>query len=160
MKSIKVKIGDVFAIPLGNGEYAYGQIVDDSKYPCYIIYDLKSTVFPAIQEIVTRRIIILTYTVDVFIKSGRWPLLGNIAPPSDIVFPYYLVGTLEDGNEKIIVMDHRGIFLRYATESDQQRLTRMSSFSPKALEDIAKFKFLGIGKYLSYMDKLIYRGIK
>jgi hypothetical protein len=156
MKRIKVKVGDVFAIPLGNGEYGFSQIIDDIFQQCYVIYDYKSQVFPDPKEIVKYKILVLTYTVDVFIQDRRWPLVGNATPSSDVIFPEYIIGSSE--NER--VMDHHGKTIRKATEEDKKKLTHMTSVSPALLENIAQHLLLGSEEMPKHFDisKYIYRG--
>ena len=164
MKRIRVKVGDVCAIPLGNGYYAYAHSIDDvikdGRAHYYVIYDHLSNIFPELQELTKNNIIVLICTVDVFIENHSWPLVGNIAPPSGITIPNYIVNRFKDGNEQIMVVDHHGKYLREATIDDKRNLSYQSSFSPIVLEDVAKYKLLGKGRYLPYMDKIFYSGTK
>ena len=156
MKKTKVKVGDVCAIPLGDGDYAYAQIIDDSNQHCYIVYNYKSKNFSELQDLTKNKIIILTYTVDVFIENHRWPLLGNITLPSGIIFPNYIEGRLRGGKLRIIVVDHHANYIREASIEDKKKLFFKSSVSPIILEDVTKFKLLGIGRYRPYMDEMFY----
>jgi len=47
----KVKIGDLFAIPLGDGQFVFGQVVANTNPKCYIIFDNKSTLKPKPNEL-------------------------------------------------------------------------------------------------------------
>jgi len=157
MKKIKVQAGDLCAIPLGNGEYAFAQLIDNLHQHCYVIYDYKGAIYPDLKELIKNKIIILTYTVDVFIDNGRWPLIGNISPPTKISIPNYIVGKFENGKEKIKVVDNHGNYLREATVEDKKKLSYQTSVSPAVLENVARFKLLGIGRYRPYMEALFYK---
>jgi hypothetical protein len=153
MKKIKVRVGDVFAIPLDNGELAFGQLVDNANLHCYIVFDYRSHDFPDVWEITKKPIIIIAFTVDVFIEDGSWPLLGNICPPSNIKFPKFLVDT----ETKTMVIDFQGRYLHEASQDEKHNLRRRSSYSPIILKKVAEFK-LSDGEYLPYMEKLLYEG--
>jgi hypothetical protein len=160
MKSIKVKIGDIYAIPLGNGEYGYTQLIDITPYKYFAVFDYKSSSFPEVQSLIKQEIIILTITIDVDIKNHNWPFIGNIAPPSWIVIPNYIVSTLKEPNAakiQIIVVDRYGKYLREATEKDQRTLFHQSSVSPALFEHLIKYKLLGVGDYEKIIDKFLYK---
>lgn len=154
MKNRKPKVGDVFAVPLGNGEFAYTQMINNDMDQCYVIYNYKSILPPALDDLKSNRVIVLMYTIDEFVRNGRWPYVGSIVPPKSIKIPYYLAETY-DGKLRSIVVDHQGNFLHVASEMDKQKLSYKSSFSPKALEDVVRYIFLGIG-YANYMKILFY----
>jgi hypothetical protein len=157
MKRIKVKIGDIYALPLGNGEYAYAQLIDITPFNYFVVYDYKSSTFPEVQNLVEQKIIILTNTVDVFIKDLRWPFVGNISPPSGVIIPNFIVGRLKDGKEQIIVVDYHGNYLRGATKEDKKTLLYQSSVSPAFLEHIAKHQLLGVGRSYPDIEKVFYK---
>ena len=149
---MRIKIGDVFAIPLGNGEFAFGQIVANTKPECYVIYDYKSNDIPDLSLLISQKIIFLTYTVDLFIKNGNWRVLGNINPPSNIIFPEYLIDTLNG----YMVMDYTGKKLRFATDKEKTMLSTHKSVSPHLLETAVKARF-GTGESHPYEETLLYK---
>lgn len=147
----KAKIGDVFRVSLGNEQFAFGQIVANSKPKCYIVFNYKSSNLPDIKEIVNSKILMLTYTVDTFIEDGDWEVIGNIKPPA-IKFPEYVVET-EKGTR---VVDYNGKVIRKATIEDEQKLSTHKSVSPKVLDLAIKAKF-GIGEWYPMMEILLYK---
>jgi hypothetical protein len=155
-KRIKTHVGDVFTFPLGNGEFAFGQIVDDQPQDCFVIFGYKNGIFPNIQEITDNKIIILTYSIDLFIKTGRWTILGNVAPPIDIVFPNYKISVVKDGKTKTVVVDNKGQYLHDATKKEILTLKYRNSFTPAVLENAAKYKLAGMGEYRDEWASLFY----
>lgn len=153
-RHICAQIGDVFSIPLGNGQFAYGQIVTDTIEKYYAIFDYINSISPDIEELVRMRIIFLAMTVDAFIEDGDWPVIGNTRPPPDIDFPEYLIETSVGS----CVMNYTGKILRKATFLDMNTLTNRSSFSPKALELAVKVKLGGEGgEWYPAMSKMLYK---
>jgi hypothetical protein len=157
MKRIKVKIGDIYALPLGNGKYAYAHLIDITPYNYFVVYDYKSSTFPEVQNLVKKKIIVLTNTVDVFIKDLRWLFVGNISPPSGVIIPNFIVSRLKDGKVQMMVVDYHGNYLGVATEIDQKTLHYQSSVSPAYLEHIAKYQLLGVGKKYPDMETFFYK---
>lgn len=149
---MRIKIGDVFAIPLGNGEFAFGQIVANGSSKCYVIYDYKSNDFPDLSLLIRQKIIFLTYTEDLYIRNGNWKVLGNINPPSNIIFPEYRVETLNG----TVVIDHTGKKLRFATDKEKTILSTHKSVSPMILEKSVKARF-GTGESYPYAETLLYK---
>lgn len=147
-----VKIGDVFAVSLGNGRHVYGQIVANSQPKCYVIFDYESETQPDLKTLVNSKIVILTYTVDVFIEDGDWKVIGNIEPSSRINFPEYIIET-SNGPK---VMDYMGKILRCATPTDIKNLGTQKSVSPKVLELAIKAKF-GTGEWYPTLNTLLYQ---
>lgn len=131
---MRVKVGAVFAIPINDREFAYGQIVADTKPRCYVIYAIKSSIHPELNKIVSSKILLLAYTVDAFLEKGPWLLLGYAEIPKDIVFPNFLLGVFETKT----VVDHYGKHLRRATLKDVKELSYHRSVSPAVFRDAAR----------------------
>lgn len=150
-KKFKICVGTVIAIPIDNKRFAYGQIIADTKPECYIIFDYISNEYPDINELVSKKIIMLTYTVGTFIENGDWIIIGNVEPSGNIVIPEYIVDTL-DG---VMVVDCRRNIIRKASESDMTLLGTHKSVSPKVLDMAVKAKH-GVGEWYPYMKILEY----
>jgi Immunity protein 26 len=158
MKKVHANIGDVFAIKLTNEEYVFGQIVfkeikENGIPKCYIIYDYKSKDIPELKDIINKEIIALTYTSDIFIENKRWKNLGNSKTPY-INYPKYLLGDLEN----LRVVDHKGEYIRKASETDKENLTYHTSVTPKVIEKLVEALFNN-GEWYKTMDiqDLIYK---
>jgi ribosomal protein S17 len=148
---IQVAIGDVFAIPLREDKFSYGQVVGGGNPKTFVIYDITSEIHPEVNDIVNRRIIILTHTVDVAIEDGDWILIGKSEVPNGIVFPQYLVDTPEG----YYITNFEGQLLRPATEHEKENLSTRKSISPSILEDAVKAQY-GIEESYPYLDNLKY----
>jgi len=144
-------IGDIFAVSLENGKNVYGQIVANCKPKCYVIFDYESETHPDLMTLINSKIVILTYTVDVFIEDGIWKVIGNLKPPSNIKFPEYIIETSTGPK----VMDYTGKMLREPTSSDLKSLGSKKSVSPKVLDLAIKAKF-GTGEWYPTLDMLLY----
>ena len=79
----KCKIGDVFAIPVGDHKLCYGQIVAKSDPIYYMIaFDVlcPDTMPLNIQAIVGSPNLFLGNFFDSLIKNKDWKIVGNIQP--------------------------------------------------------------------------------
>ena len=69
----KIKIGDVYAIPLPNGKYAFGRVLKDC---CIAIYKQLSSECDNIPQDESYQFVVGVYQ-DV-LKSGTWKKIRNI----------------------------------------------------------------------------------
>lgn len=150
-KKIRAKIGDVFAVPIDEKTYGYGQIVAGGKPKCYVMYNIRSEEHPDINIITSSRIIFLAHTIDIRIEDGVWEVLGNYPVKQNIVLPEYKVDTPKG----IMVTDYEGKLLRIATKEEEERLYTSKSHSPVAIEKSIKTWF-GVGDPYPYIDELFY----
>lgn len=149
---IAVTIGDVFAIPLGENKFGYGQVVGGGHPKAYIIYDVTAVTHPEINDIVSSKIVFFTHTVDVPIEEGDWILIGNTDVPYGILFPEYVVDTPNG----YYVTDFKGNLIRHATENEKEILNTRKSISPAILEDAVKAQY-GFEEWYPYLEKLKYK---
>lgn len=150
----KIKIGDVFVINVDNCK-CYGQIVADGIDKCYVIYDITTDEVVPPQQVVKAPIVFLTFTIDDFVEEGRWQAIGNTSIPGNIVFPIFKVDTLNG----YMVTDHKGNYLRVASETEISDLGYLKAVSPALLEHAVQAKF-GTGKWEDYFDEILYRSTK
>ena len=156
-KKIKTQIGDLFAIPIGDSEYCYGQVVSEIEesgkvFPyTYIVYDFMGPIETPLEMIRTQEILLLFHTVDVDIEDGVWPIIGQADVPEHIKFPEYQQRKL--GKLMVIGVDCKVI--RAATVEDEKMLGTMKSVSPSVVVNLLKAHF-GEGEWHEYYDDLIY----
>lgn len=153
VSKLKAKVGDVFAIPINDTMYAYGQIVGCGKPKCYVIYDIHGTQHPPISQIVKSPIVFLTHIVDIRIEDGVWMVLGNAPTPTHIIFPEYKVDTPNG----YMITNYSGKILRHAKQEEVEKLNTRKSHSPVSLEKSVKDKF-GDGEPYPYIKELLYMG--
>jgi hypothetical protein len=146
-----VSLGDVFAIPIGNSKFGYGQVVGEGNPKTYVIYDVLADSHPELTKIITMEILFFAHTVDVLIEDGEWLLLGNQEVPSKIKFPDYVVDTPKG----YYVTDFKGDLLRPANDSEVEKLQTRKSISPSIVEDAVKARY-GFEEWYPYLDKLKY----
>lgn len=72
-KRQKRRPGDFFAVPLPDGDYAFGRILNDAM----AFYDLKSKEIVDIEEILKANIIFKVWVTDYVITSGLYPIIGH-----------------------------------------------------------------------------------
>lgn len=149
---IKVKVGDVFVIPLTENKFSYGQVIGVEDLKTYIIFDTTAESHPEIYDIVSKKIIFFAHTVDVSIEDGDWIIIGNSEIPEGIVFPEYVVDT----SNGYYVTNFEGVLLRPATDIEKETLSTHKSISPSILEDAVK-AYYGFEEWYPYLDKLKYR---
>lgn len=70
----KPRIGTVIAIPLPNGQFAYGRLFKD---PWLGIYECLSTSIEPVDEVAKFPISFFNAINDRAIKSGLWPIIGE-----------------------------------------------------------------------------------
>ncbi|WP_349408766.1 Imm26 family immunity protein [Pseudalkalibacillus sp. SCS-8] len=77
-KRKRIKIGDVYAIPLPNGKYAFGRIFKDAGIGIYNYIGDNIEDIPKVEEY---QFIVGVY--DYVLKSGDWAVVGNRPFKSD-----------------------------------------------------------------------------
>ncbi|NQX67581.1 hypothetical protein HQN90_15775 [Paenibacillus alba] len=82
----------MFAIPLNETSYGYGQIVTTYK-DCFLIFDFVTDDHPAIDDIINKPILLLAFSVDVKITHSEWLRNGNAPVFNNINFPIYKIQT-------------------------------------------------------------------
>ena len=91
---MKVRVGDIFAIPLGDGRFALGQVLAQRDPILYLgafsgtVSDLAS-IRPA--EVAQRELALAGNFFATLFERGDWPVLGNAPVRPGIPFPCYKV---------------------------------------------------------------------
>jgi hypothetical protein len=69
----KISLGDVCAIPMPNGSFAYAKIFRDGEYG---VYDLLTSDIAAVHAVLKHSIVFYMVGTDSAIKKGVWPIIG------------------------------------------------------------------------------------
>jgi hypothetical protein len=81
------KIGDLFAVPLGDGAFSFGQVLwnsADFNSPTCALFEHRATdTAAAIDEILTSRTLTILHVPPAALDEGRWPVIGNADPIND-----------------------------------------------------------------------------
>lgn len=158
IKRNRVKVGDVFAIPIDDTRYSYGQIVANGYgSDCYVIFDIVTSKYPPLEQITSHKIVFMIFTLHQKIIEGEWLLLGNTPVSDGIKIPEFKVDVMENGVIRSMVSRHDGEILRYATEEEAKTLNTMQSYTPNVLEDAVKTKY-GVIQCNRNFNELIYKG--
>ena len=140
MKRLKLKVGDVFEIPINDNLVGYGQIVRAGKVLYVVIFE---EAYPRaervdVQKVVAGKIFLVGHTLDGRLYHGMWKIIGNVpVNTTRIPFPCYKVGL---GSEGIVVVDFDGIVIRKANESEENLLTFETTHAPIGFEHALQAK--------------------
>lgn len=152
MPKRRPQIGDVFAIKIGD-LFCYGQIAARGPLAdCVIAFDFASAKLDTVSDVASKSIAFVMLTVDAFVASGRWPVIGNASPPINLILPEYIADTRDSAK----VYTWQGKALRKATPEDLQRLGHMESESPVVLEKALRARFAG-AQWEPRFDRLVYK---
>jgi hypothetical protein len=68
------KIGNVFAIPLGDGKYGYGRVL---REPLMAFYDLRTSGIADLDEVLKSPIAFSVWVMHRALTGGAWRIIGN-----------------------------------------------------------------------------------
>lgn len=136
MARMRIKIGDVFTLPVDDQRVGCGQVVatylNDGYYFAIFdkIYDRAS--LPAAADVVTGRVALLALSLDAKLAAGHWEIIGHAAVPVDLPLPAYKEAVATPG--QIAVVDYTGQRSRPATAAEAEVLTNRKIIAPVRLE--------------------------
>lgn len=81
----RLRPGDVFAIPLGDGTHGFGQLCWEANDCAF--FDLRCEPVPAIADILCHSVLFRVPIDQSVLKSGRWPAIGNVPLTGDLAEP-------------------------------------------------------------------------
>jgi len=154
MKRLKLKIGDVFSIPITKELMGYGQIVLAGTVQYIVAFE---KAYPKeekvdVERIISGNIFLVGHTTDARLYHGMWKIVGNAPVPKErIPFPCYKLcqGTADN----IVVVDFEGNILRTASKEEKQLLSYRPSFAPIRFEKALQARH-GIGSWDKDYDEL------
>jgi hypothetical protein len=83
-RKIRQHPGDAFAIDLGDGFYAFGQVCGTGDYA---FFDLRSATLVPPEQAAASSVVFRVICSDQAIKAGDWPILGNVPLPPERAAP-------------------------------------------------------------------------
>ena len=128
----RLKIGDVFEIPLSNGNESYGQFLSRTKMGALVqVYDVSSKEINDIEAIVNSPKLFPPILCGLFaaIKEQIWTVIGNV-PVKDFIHPIFVT----------TVWDKKGNAIFWSTW-DGQKFQKIGKELP---EKYKKCEFLSI----------------
>lgn len=137
---IKSRVGDVFLVPLGQGESVLGQIIDKYKGALYVfVFDKRAPDRDHKVNIDSiGQPIFAALTLDALLFHGRWPIIGNLKVDLERELkPKYKIGS--HGN--CYVENFKGDPLRPATAQEEHDLRFRTIYAPIRLDKATKAYF-------------------
>ena len=158
-KNMKLKVDDIFTIPISSDETGFGQIIafPNKSTLLIIVFDLKQKVGNDydIERVLDSKIIFLGYTLDAKLYHRHWEVIGN-KPVKNVQFPFNKIGTPPDD---IFITDYRGKKLRRCTIDEFDSLDYQNVIAPVRYENALK-AYHGLQDWIGTdYDKLLYERI-
>ncbi|MFO0386097.1 MAG: Imm26 family immunity protein [Flavobacteriales bacterium] len=157
-KRLKLRIGDIFPISLGNGEESFGQITSFARthnvfYVCLFDYKKERNTPLDIPLMCSSDILFLGATTDSKFYHGEWSVVENYTNNiSGILFPFHKIYTL-DG---YFLLDHKSKEYCKLTENVQAEFNNPIDFDPSEFETAIKMHFKLIPWDSNLIEDLMY----
>ena len=137
---MKLKVGDIFTIPIEENKISFGRIINlPNKSNLFIvIYDYISELnnIPKLTEIIKKEIIILGCTLDAKLYHKHWVIIGNCTDNIlDIRLPIYKFG-LSDSD--MYITNYKGVVIRKASIDEFDILDYKYCRAPVGFESVLK----------------------
>jgi hypothetical protein len=149
-KRFKLERGDVFTIPLGNGEFGFGQVVTpyDKRSGGFMVsifnYKVNDLTGISIKEICHKEILFLGFTFDAKIYHNDWVIIGNeTSNIENIIMPYYRLGTPPD---EIFMVNYKGELVKEIDIETFNQLLYKTEIAPIRYENALK-AFYGLQEW-------------
>ncbi len=86
-KALPYRVGDVFAVPLGDGSYGFGQVLwdpPDYRAPTCSLLEFRAQEPTAeLEEILTSRTLAVIHSSAEHLQTGHWQVCGHEEPIGD-----------------------------------------------------------------------------
>lgn len=138
-KKIKVKLGDIFSIPLDGGKVGLGQVAGTYKGGELFIVVFEgcwdSDDVPPVGEVVNLPIVLASLSLDALLWHGHWQILGNYVANFELIrYPVFKIDTLLSAE----IEDVEGQKIRKATKKEIQLLPYRTTVAPIRIEKAFK----------------------
>ncbi len=140
-KKLRLNVGDIFTIPLGNGEMGFGQIVSFPRSKdvfIMIVFDQKMSENENydIDKIIKSDILFLGYTTDAKLYHKHWNIIDNSNTNiASIVMPYYRLGTPP---HEIYLINYKSECICKVSEEEFNQLDYLTNYAPIRYENALK----------------------
>jgi len=152
----RLKVGDVFTVPVGDGRAAIGQIVGVYGKRAYY-FAIYAAVFPLeesesrVERALQGRLLFMALSMDAKIYVGDWIVLGSAPVDEAIPLPAYKEAV--GWPIRYDVVDYSGKRRRKATKAEAASLPNRTVVAPVRLE-IALRADLGLEPWVEELDEL------
>jgi len=143
---IRVKVGDVFLIPIDETTWVIGQLVRKKQSELYvaIFADRYSSTDVEPRSIIGKKPLFLVLTLDAKLYHGMWPIIGNVQENrNNIPEPAFKVGIWGSGTH-IISRDET--ICRLATREELEVLKPHCVTTGQGIEDMIR-SYSGMNDY-------------
>jgi len=156
---MKLRIGDIFTIPVTEEGTGFGQIVNIPNRNNFIICVFEKIYsgreWPSMSEIANDKILLLGYTMDAKIYRNDWKIIGNeTSTLPNINLPFFKLGTPPDYN----LVDFKGMFLRKINKELFNKLDYLTVVAPIRYENALK-AYHQLTEWRKDFDNLLYSNI-
>ncbi|HEY8934532.1 MAG TPA: Imm26 family immunity protein [Cyclobacteriaceae bacterium] len=156
---MKLKVGDVFTIPVSDEETGFGQIINIPNKSNFIIVVFEKVYtgkgWPSLKEIINDQILFLGYTMDALLYHKDWKIIGNDSSNVDkIKLPYYKLGTPPDMH----VVNYKGDRLRKASKEEFSKIEYETVVAPVRYE-LALQAYYKLREWDEDYDRLLYERV-
>ena len=142
MSRLKLKTGDVFAVPIDEARVGVGQIVatygEDAYY--FAIFDVTASDLGSIdlEQAPQQRVVFLALSLDAKLAAGHWSIVGHRPVREGMPLPAFkeTVGS----PDRIDVVDYSGERRRPAQAAEVELLSNRKVVAPVRLEKALRAK--------------------
>lgn len=142
MSRLKLKTGDVFAVPIDEARVGVGQIVatygEDAYY--FAIFDVTASDLGSIdlEQAPQQRVVFLALSLDAKLAAGHWSIVGHRPVREGMPLPAFkeTVGS----PDRIDVVDYSGERRRPAQAAEAELLSNRKVVAPVRLEKALRAK--------------------
>jgi hypothetical protein len=103
-RSRKPKEGDVFAIPLGEGSYGFGQVAHTGDWA---FFEFRAQVIPPLEQIVSHPVAFRVPTVSQAAAQGGWTFVGNRPPEGTLATPSAYLNQPVGSNQLYVIVGNQ-----------------------------------------------------
>ena len=134
----RIRLGDVLAVPLGNGMHGYSRVLRNASYAFYAFDGSENL---EVDDIVKLPVIFFAAVRDSAVKEGRWLILGHVPLDGQLVPPpKFIQDPLKPHSFSIYENDGT---ISKATRSQCEELERAAVWEPEQIEDRLRDHFAG-----------------
>ncbi|ANH81957.1 hypothetical protein A8C56_14150 [Niabella ginsenosidivorans] len=153
---MKLRIGDIFTIPVSEEKTGFGQIVKIPNKNNFIIIVYENIYsgrdWPSLEEVVKDKILFLGYTMDALLYHKFWKIIGNVFPDlSKIKFPYYKLGTFPNA----MIVNYKGEKVKTISKLEFDKLQYETVVAPVRYENALK-AYYKLSEWREDYDNLLY----
>lgn len=152
----KPKVGDVFAIPVGDGRFGFTQVVatyggDGYYFAVFGVSTDGEGLMEQVDEALAGPLQFLALSLDAKVHAGHWEFLCHAAVPENLPLPAYKESV--SSHDHVDVVDYSGTRRRRATRDEATWMPNRKVVAPVRLERALRAS-LGLEPWIAAYDEL------